>query len=102
MGRRTPAVKSEALKEDAELWQEATRLAAWLSTRDLNVLTAPQVLAFAQTVRPDATLTREAVTYEWIWDEKEHMWLLVCIDRATVSLPGTSPIDIHFDVSARY
>jgi hypothetical protein len=105
IGRKTPFTKSDALREDETLYEEAQKLAEWLETRDLAVVTMAQVLTLTKVDHADATLVRETVWYEWVWDPEREMNVLKCHDRGTVSfLPegDTDPIQIRIEISAGY
>lgn len=105
IGRRKPFAKSDELREDITLYAEAQRLGAWLATKDMKIVTMAQVLAQAKIGHEDATLTRETVWYEWVWDPERKIYILVCHDRGTISfLPegDKEPIQIRIEISAGY
>jgi hypothetical protein len=64
-----------------------------------------QVLTQTQLAHPDATLVRETVWYEIIWDPERQMFVIRCHDRGTISfLPDgeSDPIQIRIEISAGY
>jgi hypothetical protein len=105
IGRKTPFTKSDTLREDETLYEEAQKLGAWLETKDIAVVTMAQVLTQTKIDHPEATLVRETVWYEWVWNPDEQMYVLKCHDRGTISfLPegDTDPIQIRIEISAGY
>jgi hypothetical protein len=103
--RQTPFTKSDALREDAELFAEAQELGVWLAERDIATVTMGEVLQFERIEHPGAQLARGEVEYFWEWDPKEEMYFLVCVDtgRVTYHLPEQSDgIVIEIEISARY
>lgn len=105
IGRRKPFTKSDDLREDETLYEEAQKLGVWLATRDIAVVTMAQVLTRTRIEHEDATLTRETVWYELVWDPERKMYVIKCHDRGTISfLPDgdTDPIQIRIEISAGY
>jgi hypothetical protein len=103
--RQTPFTKSDALREDTDLFAEAQVLGAWLAERDIATVTMGEVLQFERIEHADAQLARGEVEYFWEWDPEEELYLLVCIDkgRVTYQLPGQSDgIVIEIAISATY
>jgi hypothetical protein len=104
IGRSAPHTKSDLLRQDDELWQLAQRLGGWLGQRDAATLTHSAVLTWALQEDAGATLTPEAVWYEWVWDPIRDLWYQVCHDRSTILLPstGANPIEVTVDIAASY
>jgi hypothetical protein len=105
MGRKTPVTKSDTLREDETLNDEVASLTEWLETRSVDLVTMAQVLAQTRLAHLDATLVRETVWYEQVWDPVRQMFVIKCHDRGTISfLPDgeTDPIQIRIEISAAY
>ncbi len=105
IGRKTPFTKSDALREDQTLHDEAQTLGEWLATKDIDVVTMAQVLAQTKLVHPEAALVRETVWYELVWDPVEEKYFIRCHDRGTISFVpdgDTDPIQIRIEISAGY
>jgi hypothetical protein len=103
--RRTPFAKSDALREDVVLHDEAESLGTWLSERDIETVTMGQVLAFAQVDHADAELKRDPIAYVWLWDPVAELYVLECTDRGEITylVAGSSdPVRIEVVISATY
>lgn len=103
--RRTPFTKSDTLREDLTLHDEAQALSAWLAERDISTVTMAQVLAHARAAHADAVLARDPVYYEWVYLPEAQMWVLKCYDRGSISyVPAgdSDPILIRIEISAAY
>ncbi|MBL8862278.1 MAG: hypothetical protein JNK02_09725 [Planctomycetes bacterium] len=107
ISRKSGFHKSDALREDTLLREEALRFSAWLAERELETVTMNQVLGFAREADASAALARAGVEYEWVWVPEEQKWILVCRDEGRITYRVDEDgdedlVEIRVAISARY